>query len=137
MGGHYRNARIELKSATAAKTSIAAPPAASAAASHQLRRYRPASVNTPAKQTTQLIVPTNTPAHTSGSPPRPAAPADPAIAGTATNQNASVIGLSSVMSSPAAYARPAPRCAAARPDVTPAVAGPAAAPIGSERHASR
>src|SRR5688572_28644797 len=113
---------------------MAAPPAASAAASHQLRRCRPVNASTPAKPTTQLSVPTNTPAHTINSPrPPPAlAPAGPAVAGTATNQNASVIGLSSVMSRPATYGR---RIDAA-PAVARASAGPAAV-IGSDRHASR
>src|SRR5438128_654258 len=131
LGGHYRNDRRELKRAAAAKTSSAAPPAASAAASHQFRLNRPASASTPAKKITQPTVPAKTPTQTTGSSRAPPAATGPASAGTATNQKASVIGFSSVISNPVTYARPEVAAAPAIP------LGSAPRPTGSSRHASR
>src|SRR3954454_11770450 len=95
------------KKPAAAKPKRIAPPIASAAAIHHVRRYRPAHARSPANAITHDIVPRNTPAATAGSPARP----EPAVTcpGTTVNQKTTFIGLKSVISTPVRKAEPADR----------------------------
>src|SRR5947199_261520 len=72
-GRHYKNDRSRRKRPTIPKPSRITPPTASAAASHSFFRYRPAQPNSPANVITQEIVPTKTPAQTTGRAGRPPA----------------------------------------------------------------
>src|SRR5205823_1383083 len=108
-GGHYRGRPEACQRPAAANAKKVSPPATSAAASHQARRQRPAQLSAPANASTQASVPMNTPTQVIGRSRAGACVIVPTAAGTATNQNASVIGFASVIASPVAYPAPAER----------------------------